>query len=121
MKTGFFNPRAAAILSILLCLPFLISITVFLTLPLESEPFGASPDRPNIIGSVVALVSTLLVLIGTAVNLFPITRAMRAGGKLTSHPVNLILAVAMGIILLAIIVGIVVDQLPCWMGVPNCD
>jgi hypothetical protein len=109
MKTGLFNPKSAAILSMILCLPFLISITVFFTMPLESEPIGANPDRLNVMGGIVGLGSTLLVLLGMAVNLIPIIRAIRTGGRITSHPVNLVLAVGMGIILLAVIIGIVVD------------
>ncbi len=50
-----------------------------------------------------------------------VARPLRAGGTITAHPVNLRLAIATLASIVMIIGGIIVDQYPCWMGVPNCD
>lgn len=51
----------------------------------------------------------------------PVVNRFRSGMSITEHPVNFgVKAVAM--ILIAIVwVGLVNDQMPCFMGVPNCD
>ena len=73
------------------------------------------------VGSLIALGTVLLVLAAFIINLRLIGRTVRAGGSITAHPVNLILAVA-AFASIAIVVGVmIVDQYPCWVGVPNCD
>jgi hypothetical protein len=51
----------------------------------------------------------------------PVFKTIRAGGSIGAHPINLILAgVTLGMILM-VIGAIIIDQYPCWIGVPNCD
>ena len=53
--------------------------------------------------------------------LLPIAQDARAGKGIFAKPVQLLLKVAL-LALTAIIWGsIVLDQLPCFLGVPNCD
>jgi hypothetical protein len=51
----------------------------------------------------------------------PIVHTLRAGGSLFAHPIHLIIVVVI-LTLLAFSWGSwVIDQWPCFMGVPNCD
>ncbi len=38
-----------------------------------------------------------------------------------AKPLNLVLVVAALVVVLAFVAGMVIDQYPCWIGVPNCD
>lgn len=118
--------RSAAILGAILAVPFALLYTL---LVLHIEPplrlLGSlttvGPDQPNVVGSAIVLGAWLLSVVALGVTLSPIVRDARAGRGVTTHPVNLALA---GVILLFVggfVVGIVVDQYPCWIGVPNCD
>lgn len=121
------NPTSAAIISIILALPITI---LYSLLVLNIEPnFGPlqplltnpDPDQPDVLGSLIALGLMLLLPVALIINLRIIMQAKRAGKSITAHPINLVLAVAI-LALITIIVGeIVVDQYPCWIGVPNCD
>jgi uncharacterized transporter YbjL len=51
----------------------------------------------------------------------PIVNTLRAGGSLFRHPINLIIVV---FILSTFAIGFasfIIDQWPCFIGVPNCD
>jgi hypothetical protein len=54
------------------------------------------------------------------VNIRPVVRAGDAWSR-TATPLNLVVAVVALSFVVLFIVGIVVDQYPCWTGVPNCD
>jgi hypothetical protein len=54
--------------------------------------------QPNVVGSAIVFGAWLLALVAFIVNVDPIVRDARAG-----------------------LGGIVVDQYPCWVGVPNGD
>ena len=121
MKSIFATPKSAAITRILLALPF---ATIFLLLTLGIEPplfNNPNPDQPDVLGSLIVLGTFLLLFAAIIIVVVPIVRAMRAGGSLFAHPINLILAVAIPISILAVVGAIIVDQYPCWNGVPNCD
>lgn len=120
-------PRFAAIISLILCLPFAL---LFSLLMLNIEPnFGPlqpllnypDPDQPDVLGSLIALGTVLLVLAAFMIYLMPVLRTKRARGSLTAHPVNLVIAIATLAAIILVIGGIIVDQYPCWIGVPNCD
>jgi hypothetical protein len=51
----------------------------------------------------------------------PLIRAMRAGQSVLAHPV--VLSARVGFLVLAALfwTAIVNDQMPCFLGVPNCD
>ena len=127
MKNSLTNPRSAAIISGIICLPFAF---LFALLVLNIEPnFGPlqpllnnpDPDQPDVLGSLIALGTFLLVLAAFMINLIQIVRTVRAGGSITAHPVNLVLAIATLAAIVVVIGAIIVDQYPCWIGVPNCD
>jgi hypothetical protein len=51
----------------------------------------------------------------------PILRAIRARTSVLAHPVTLLLRVAFVTLTTMLWVLIIKDQLPCFLGVPNCD
>ena len=89
--------------------------------PLRFLLQNPDPDQPNVVGSLIALGTLVLVVVALVLNLMSITWTMRAGGSMTAHPVNLVLAAVMVSLVAWVVGAIVVDQYPCWIGVPNCD
>lgn len=121
------NPTFAAMAGTLLALPF-VTMLSFLLLniqpsfgPLEPLLSNPDPDQPNILGSFIFLSAFLLAVLACLIVREPIVRAMRAGGGLRAHPIHLLLATAVLCFIIVLVVGIAVDQYPCWIGVPNCD
>jgi hypothetical protein len=53
--------------------------------------------------------------------LTPIVRDLRVGTSVRAHPARLILQTALMVAVAAIWVSLVNDQMPCFMGVSNCD
>jgi hypothetical protein len=122
------KPKSAAIFSFVLALPGAILISLLVLGiepplgPLEPLLNNPDPDQPNVVGSLIVLVFVLLLpTVAFIINLGPIVRNARAGNSLTANPVNLLLAVAILIFITVFVGGIIVDQYPCWIGVPNCD
>jgi hypothetical protein len=104
------NPKSAALISFLLVLP--LAILEFL---------NHTITRHNAPGLIVLF--GLLWLLPTAfiVLLVPIMRTVRAGNSVMSNPINLLLRVAFLALIAMMWGGIVIDQIPCFIGVPNCD
>jgi len=94
----------------------------------EPPPLGpleplvtVGPDQPNVVGTAIVVGAWLLALAAFIVNVVPIAHDVRAGRGIATSPANLIVAAA-AFALVAFFVGaIIVDQYPCWIGVPNCD
>ena len=121
------HSSAAALISFLLTLPGALLLSL-LMLGIEPplgplEPLLTVPaDQPNILGSAIALgLILLLPTIAFLINLAPLMRNVRAGNSLAVYPVNVLLAVAILFFIMLFVGGIIVDQYPCWIGVPNCD
>jgi hypothetical protein len=105
----FINIRSAALIGLLMVLPFMLLEAITTSgFARAGFPFGLF-----IFMWLSAAVFALILL--------PIVRTIRAGSIATANPLFLTL----GVILMALIawewVGIVIDQMPCFLGVPNCD
>ncbi|HLL15809.1 MAG TPA: hypothetical protein VK388_12135 [Pyrinomonadaceae bacterium] len=100
----------AALIGLILVLPFAILESVNQTI-----------NRQNAPGLI--LLFGLLWLLPTAfiVALMPIVRTVRAGNNVTASPINLLLRIALLALIATTWGGLLIDQLPCFMGVPNCD
>ncbi len=117
------NPRSALMLSIIL---FLFPVTLALLdslgwLPLERLLNGPNPEVPYVPGQ---LINLLLISIPIAAGIIagrPIVSTLRAGGSLFVHPLHLIIVIVISFLFAAGLVGLIIDQWPCFMGVPNCD
>ena len=121
------NPRSAAIISFLLALPFVTILSLLLLHirpslgPLEPLLNNPDPDQPNVIGTLIVLGAILLAVAACLIARAPIVRTLQTGGSLLAHPMDLLLAVVILSFLTMLVVGLIVDQYPCWIGVPNCD
>ena len=117
------NPKSAAIISVVLflspgILPLLDSVG---WLSLDRLFNGPNPEVAYLPGQVINL---LLISIPIAAGIIagrPIGSTLRAGGSLFAHPLHLIIVVVISFLFAAGVVSLIVDQWPCFIGVPNCD
>lgn len=102
--------KPAALIGLVLVLPFAVLESLNNTVD--------GRDAPGL----VALFGLLWLLPAAfVVVLAPVVRAARAGRGVTSNPAGLLLRAALST-LIAVTWGVILfDQLPCFMGVPNCD
>lgn len=108
MRTITTDVRSAALGSFILVLP-LIGLELF-------------NRRSSHEGFPIPLFGFLWVLpTAFIVLLVPIVRSLRAGNSITANPVNLFFKVAALAVIAAMWGAILADQIPCFLGVPNCD
>jgi hypothetical protein len=102
------NLRSPAIISFLLILPLMIMEVV------NWRNFNEGFPIPLFV--IMWLLPMLFIVTG-----MPIMRNLRAGNAIIANPVLLFIR----IVFLAFIVwmwfGILFDQMPCFLGIPNCD
>lgn len=123
VNTLLTNPRSAAIISVVLflspgILPLLDSVG---WLSLDRLFNGPNPEVAYLPGQAISLGLILFPVAAGIIASGPIVRTLRAGGSLFAHPINLIIVV---FILSTFAVGsanLIIDQWPCFVGVPNCD
>lgn len=115
------TPKSSLIISVVLIL--LIVIISFFTSHLLNDPdseqllvFGIP-----VVSQFMALLLLLLPIAAAIVAGRPIVGTLRAGGSLFAHPIHLIIVVVISFLFVAGLVSLIVDQWPCFMGVPNCD
>lgn len=53
--------------------------------------------------------------------LMSIVRNIRAGNDVLANPINLLLRVAFLILIAIVWTGTLIDQMPCFLGMPLCD
>ena len=104
------NPKSLALISFILVLPFVIL-----------ESLNNTITKQNALGLIVLFGLLWLLAIAFIVILVPIVRTVRAGNSVMANPINLLLRVAFLALIAMMWGGIIIDQLPCFMGVPNCD
>ena len=110
MKNIISNLKTAAIASTIIVLPFLILEIVF------------NKITPRVITDLAVLLGLLwLMSVSFIVLMMPVAQNLWKGKRVLGNPVTLLLRVAFSVVLVTIWVSIVVDQLPCFLGVPNCD
>jgi hypothetical protein len=82
---------------------------------------NAPNGQPDVLGSLIVLGLALFLPVALVVVLAPVVRSVHAGNKIAAHPINFLLAAVILFFIVMIVGGIIVDQYPCWVGVPNCD
>lgn len=102
--------RSAALTSFILVLPFAILESLNQTITGQNAP-----------GLIVLFGLLWLLPIAFVVILMPMVRNLRAGHGLTANPVNLLLRAALLALIAMMWGGLLIDQIPCFMGAPNCD
>jgi hypothetical protein len=117
------NTRSAAMISVLLILapgilPLLDSVG---WLSLDRLFNGPNPEVAYPPGMFMSLSLILFPIAAGVIAGRPIVNTFRAGGSLFAHPFHLIIVI---FILSTFAIGLasfIIDQWPCFMGVPNCD
>jgi hypothetical protein len=104
------NFRSAALISFILVLPFAILELLF-----------HSVTRQNAPGLILLFGLLWLLPTGFIFIIVPMVRTVRAGNSIKGNPMSLLIRVAFLAIFAMMWGGILIDQLPCFLGVPNCD
>ena len=107
MKSTSLHLKSLAMISFLIILPLMV--LEILNRRDLSEAF------PFVLFGVLWLLPVLFILTG-----MPIIRTIRAGNPIVPNPV-LVLRALLFAFLVWMWLGIVMDQMPCFLGVPNCD
>jgi hypothetical protein len=117
------TPRAAAITSVAVFLaPVLLALLGSLGwIPLDRLLNGPNPEQPYLPGQIITLLTFSLPIAAGMIASGPVVRTLRAGGSLFAHPLNLIIVAFITAALGTGLVGIIIDQWPCFVGVPTCD
>lgn len=109
VKNIVINLRLAALISFLLVLAFAILELFFNTI-----------TRQNALGVVVLFGLLWLLPMAFIAILAPVLQTP-AGNKVRTHPLVLLLRVAFLALIAVTWLAILIDQLPCFIGLPNCD
>ena len=122
------NQRLAAIAGVPLVLPGAVMFAMlYLNIEPPFGPFEQSLGRtndgsPHVIGSLIAFNAIVVFpLIALILNFAPVMKGIRAGKGFFDRRANLIVAASAVVVVVMFFGAIVVDQYPCWVGVPNCD
>lgn len=108
MQTFFTTLRIPAVLSFILVLPLMIMEVV--------NRRNFNEGFPIALFVVMWLLPVIFLLVLT-----PILRTIRAGNSLLASPVRLLLSVALLVLIATVWTSALIDQMPCFLGVPNCD
>jgi len=117
------NPKSAALISVVLILapgilPLLNSVD---WLSLDRLFNGPNPEVEYLPGLFMTVGLTLFPIAAGIIAGRPVVSTLRAGGSLFAHPINLLIVV---FILSTFAIGfanLIIDQWPCFIGVPKCD
>jgi len=101
---------SAALISFILVLPFAILESVNHTITRQN-----APGLIMLFGLLWLLPTVFIVILA------PIVRTVRAGSGILAHPISLLFRIAFLAIIAMMWGGLLIDQLPCFLGVPNCD
>ncbi|MGI8898098.1 MAG: hypothetical protein ACR2IB_06870 [Pyrinomonadaceae bacterium] len=110
VKTITTDLRSAGIISFILVVPFVILESLFNTV-----------NKQNALGLIVLFGLLWLLPMAFIVILGPIVRNVRARDSKMANPINLLLRVAFLALIAMAWGGLLIDQIPCFIGVPNCD
>jgi hypothetical protein len=117
------KPGAAAIISVIVflfpgILPLLDSVG---WLSMDRLFNGPNPEVTYLPGIVMSISLILFPIAAGIIAGGPIVNNLRAGGRLFAHPINLIIVVLISSAFAYGFTTLLIDQWPCFMGVPNCD
>ncbi len=110
MKNVFATIRFPAIISSILVLPFIVLELI------NRQDFRAREGFPVTLFAALWLLPVAFILI-----LVPTVRNMRAGNRSRMYPISLLLSTGALIVIAWLWGSIILDQMPCFLGVPYCD
>lgn len=108
LRSTYSNLGPAAIAGALCVLPFIVLELTFGQASYSSFPSG--------LFGILWILPSMLALIS-----LPIVRAVRSGNGILLSPSTTLLRVAFLILIAVFWIGLLKDQMPCFLGVPNCD
>jgi len=108
MKNIFTNLRSPAIIGFILVFPFMILELV------NRRNFNEA--FPITLFGFLWLLPILFII-----TIIPIVRNIGAGNSIIANPIILLLRVVFLALITWMWVSLVIDQMPCFLGVPNCD
>lgn len=108
MKIFLTNLQSPALISTLLVLPFVILELV--------NRRNFNEDFPFVLFGFMWVLPVLFLVM-----LMTIVRNIRAGNSIMANPVGFLLRAAFLVLIAWMWGGILIDQMPCFLGVPNCD
>lgn len=121
--TRLTNPRWAVIISIVVFLiPGIFPLLDFFGwLSLDRLFNGPNPEVEYIPGLIITVGLTLFPIAAGIIAGRPIVRTLQVGGNLFVHPINLIIVFVISFLFASGVISLIVDQWPCFIGVPVCD
>ncbi len=108
MNNTFVQLKAPVLINSILVLPLIL-------LELMNRQ-GFHEDFPLALFGILWLLPVAFFL-----TLLPIVQRARAGETITTRPLGLLLSGALLILIAVLWTAIIQDQMPCFLGVPNCD
>lgn len=117
------NPRSTAILSLgLFLVPLILQgLDSLGWLPLGKLLNGPDPEEFYLPGWVINLVLFSFPVAAGVIASQQIVRTLRAGGKLFAHPIHWIIVIVISTLFAIGLANLIIDQWPCFIGVPVCD
>ncbi|MFN0083792.1 MAG: hypothetical protein ACKVX9_00250 [Blastocatellia bacterium] len=117
--TLFTKPLSAAVISMaLLLFPLVRVLPGVLGWELPEWLLNGAESLP---GQILSFCLGLFPIAAGVLAGGPIVNTLRAGGSLFAHPLHLVIVIALSFLFATGLVFLVMDQWPCFMGVPNCD
>ena len=92
-----------------------VSVIPFISLELINRQ-NFNGNFPTVLFSFLWLLSLVFILV-----LMPVLNEVRAGKKSTNSFAGILLRVAILIFIAWLWGSVIIDQMPCFLGVPNCD
>ena len=108
MKNILTYLRSPALISLVLVVPFMIMELV------NRQNFNK--DFPVPVFIIMWLLPMIFIVLW-----MPIVRNERMGNSLTAQPINFLIRFVFMSLAAGLWVSLLIDQWPCFMGVPNCD
>jgi len=109
MKNNLTNLRSPALISLLFVIPFIIMETV------NTQNLNAIFNVP--LFGIMWLLSMLFILTAMPI----VQNLWRTGNSIVASPIILMIRVVFLALLVWMWFSILIDQMPCFLGVPNCD
>ncbi len=122
-QTLFTNPKSSLTISLALILFIaILSVLSFIGLiPNEISAESIFVFGIQVPSVFIAFGFYLLPIISGYIASMPIIRTLQSGGALFAHPIHLVIVVVISFLFTAGAISLIIDQLPCFMGVQFCD
>lgn len=108
MKNAFTNFRMPALIGLLFMIPFMVMEVV------NTQNINAIFNIP--LYGIMWLLPTIFILI-----LLSMVQTVLVGNSLMANPISLFMRVVFLLFIAWFWISLLIDQMPCFLGIPNCD